>query len=272
MSSGRPDWNSITVMSGKYGTDFLPVLLDALGQLYVLMRGDYGGTPTTLALDSAGRILAHLIGLDGSTPRDVALDASGNLNARLKGLDGSTLRDVAVDSTGQIMALLRGIYGSTLKTIAVDTDGIMKANLAAQDFDFLRVRPVYGEARALISNPVSIESHTTGTLGSATGRGATYRGVVYWTQAESNTGNIMKLIIDGTEVFSMDMAQMATYGLDKEWVAPFKLIYTTAGNAIFIIGLDRDITFEASLSWTLYNATGNLIVPYRYFYYSLVPA
>jgi hypothetical protein len=236
------------------------------------MRGEYSGTPTTLALDSAGRILAHLIGLDGVTPRDVALDADGNLNARLKGLDGSTLRDVALDSTGQLYARMVGLYNSTLKTIAVDTDGVMKANLSAQDFDFLRVRPVYGQARAGAKSPVSIDTLTWGTLVDVTGRGATYPGGIYWNATSTSTASLIELTIDGVEVFEETITTMDNKDFDKEWLSPFKIVTYDNTQFIYCFAIRPELTFEDSFKIRLYNAGEHSITVSRFFYYALVPA
>jgi hypothetical protein len=212
------------------------------------------------------------VALDGSTVRDVALDAAGKLITRLQGYDGSTLRDIKVDDTGQIMALLRGLYGSTLKTIAVDTDGVMMANLSAQDLDFLRVRPVYGQARALINNPLLVETATWETLADISGQGATNSGNIYWDSADPTQGNSLKLTVDGTVIFYEDIMDMNTFKLGVDWAAPFKLLLYDTTNNIYSIAIAPNYTFETSYKLELYNISLPTISVYRWIYYSLVPS
>ncbi|GAH65667.1 unnamed protein product, partial [marine sediment metagenome] len=61
MAIGRPDWHSITTISGKHNDDFKPILLDSEGNLIAHLSGWYGGASKDILLDEQGRIVAYLV-------------------------------------------------------------------------------------------------------------------------------------------------------------------------------------------------------------------
>jgi len=140
-----PDWLRGIALLGKHDGDFLPVLADASGNLYVLVVGEDGaGTLRTVRTDASGRLIMVPRGDSGYY---LSVDASGFLTAVMKGLDGATLRSVVVDSSGQIVmvprgqsgnyldvdasgyltSVMKGLEGATLRTVAVDASGNLVA-------------------------------------------------------------------------------------------------------------------------------------------------
>ena len=144
MSIQLPDWMRGSVIFAKDPSgNLIPLLVDASGQLNILIRGtDSGGTVRTVRVDTAGQLYAILRGAGGN---DVSVDASGNLSAILKGEKPDTsLGNVAVDASGRIIMVpygtttvagtatvtqaekdreIQGADGATLRTIAVDSSG-----------------------------------------------------------------------------------------------------------------------------------------------------
>jgi len=154
----------LITMTGKYGTDLIPIKLDADGQMFIAMTGqsldvanlpsDYfkegeavavpggvdisnepviqgkdGATPHVVAVDSAGIILARMKGAFGATLKDIAVDTDGLMLSVIKGDDGGTLRTVKVDSLGSMISRMQGQYDGAAKDMALDVDGNMQAKM-----------------------------------------------------------------------------------------------------------------------------------------------
>lgn len=132
MTSGLPDWHRSVRLTGKYGIQLLPVLVDDKGNLYAVIKGFDGTQLRTVKLDADGTILAKLTGgtvdvgkvgtmsdkdrnvrgYDGATYRAIAVDSDGIMLARLKGYDGTQLRDVLIDEEGRIVGVFKGRYSN----------------------------------------------------------------------------------------------------------------------------------------------------------------
>lgn len=126
MSVELPDWLRGTLLLGRDGAgNIIPILIDAAGQINVLLRGvDALGTTRTVRVDNVGQLYAILRGAGGN---DVAVDAAGNLAAILKGIDGlGNLRTLLVDASGQAIMVPRGASGNYLD---VDASGYLSAIL-----------------------------------------------------------------------------------------------------------------------------------------------
>jgi len=161
MARGKPDYHRATVIEAKYGSDFIPVVVDASGQMYIALtgqqiavnnhpsdyfkegelvvatgdvsvnnhpsdylkeNGDIASITNNVIVDQSDADRV-LKGTEGANKRYIAVDSAGIILARLKGAEGATLRDVAVDSSGILLARMKGAFGATLKDIAIDTDG-----------------------------------------------------------------------------------------------------------------------------------------------------
>jgi hypothetical protein len=102
MTSGYPDWLRAFLLLGKHDTTYLPVLLDANGNLYAVLKGDTGGG-----------VLAN-----------VAVDASGQLIMVPRGQSGNYL---VVDSSGFLTTVIKGDYEGALRTVKLDDQGRLSA-------------------------------------------------------------------------------------------------------------------------------------------------
>ena len=273
MSSGRPDFHPTMLLEGKHGADLIPVLVDALGQLYTIISGNYGGVPTPVLLDAAGRILAHLVGTDGINIRNVAVDANGNLIARIRGKDGlGALQDVLLDTSGNLSALIRGMDGATLRTVAVDANGVMKANLSAQDLNWLTVRPVYGQSRVNSGAGTTVTSGATTGLFSVSGRGAALGGYLMLQDADTLTGNRLHIKVDGTEIFAESLATIHLMTGQGRSQIPFYAYYWREDVPSYGIGFSTGWTFETSFEFLYENTSPNSVTVPWVFYYALIPA
>jgi hypothetical protein len=149
VSSGRPDFHPTMLLEGKHDTQLIPVLVDANGQMYIVMTGqeievnnlpdDYfksgenvGGIDSNVTVDQSAKD-RDMIGIDGTSRRQVAVDSYGIMLARMKGAYGGALKDIAVDDTGIMLARLKGVFGDALKDIKVDVDGQMIAVIKGSD-------------------------------------------------------------------------------------------------------------------------------------------
>lgn len=166
MSSGRPDFHPSVLLEGKHDTQLIPILVDAAGQMYIVMTGqqisvgnlpsdyfkagqaigqsnvgvtnlpsDYfkaseniGGVDSNVTVDQSAKD-RDTMGLDGATRRQIAVDAAGIILARLKGAYGAVLKDVAVDDVGVLLARMKGASAGVLKDVAVDDSGFMLAKM-----------------------------------------------------------------------------------------------------------------------------------------------
>lgn len=184
----------------------------------------------------------------------------------------STFIPIALDEDGFITATMKGAYDSALKTIAVGSSGVMKANLSAQDLDFLTVRPAYGEAVRLLGN-ASISLGNTETLVTVNGRGVILGGNIYWTQTAHNDDAVWGLIYCEEALAC--------------WEAPKTLLrfnkYRGGDDMMFIgrmepstykyaIGLSPGTTFETKLEIKAQNAAHATLSVYCALRYALVPS
>lgn len=123
MSTGFPDWTRAIVLLGWDGSNFIPVLLDADGNLHVLVSGETAaGDLVTVRVDSDGQIIMVPRGASGAY---MLVDQQGYLSTILKGLYGAELKTLAVDGSGNLIALVKGSDGTALRTLKTDTDGQM---------------------------------------------------------------------------------------------------------------------------------------------------
>jgi len=120
MSIELPDWLRGTLLLGRDGAgNIIPILIDAAGQINVLLRGvDVLGNVHTVRTDAAGQLYAILRGAGGV---DVGVDAFGNLTAVLKGIFGGALHTIAVDADGRIEAFLMDGADQWSQTLRVGT-------------------------------------------------------------------------------------------------------------------------------------------------------
>jgi len=102
MSKGFPDWTRAIVLLGWDGENFIPVLLDDLGNLNIYMQGEVSeGVHHMIRVDDDGRIIILLRGRDGNL--------------------------LTVDGEGYMTTVIKGSYLGALKTLAVDSDGKLNA-------------------------------------------------------------------------------------------------------------------------------------------------
>jgi len=250
VASGRPDFHPTMLLEGKYGTELIPVLVDALGQLFMIVTGIFAGSPKTLSLDENGRILAHLIGYDsvGAVYRTVGLDPEGNLNALMKGMDGANLRTVAVDGTG-----------------------IIKANLAVQDLNYLKFRPVYGSVDFELASSVNCLNNTDTTLLLITGKGAILGGRAYLDAGVLASAQSYDLKIDGVSTTKVSIESL--YGLNAIQNPTYPL-YCALYNPVtdnYKIGIGQGISFEESFAIEVKQSSGGAVLGYANVFYALVP-
>jgi hypothetical protein len=161
---------SLRIMSGKYGSQFKPVAIDANGNLISIIRD-----PVSLNY--------------------AAVDASGYFTNIMKGLEGANLRTIAVDADGNIVGVFKGDYGGTLKTVAVDTEG--------------RIQAVLTDPEDVFGNPHHMgASELASRLGSI--RTFDRRGTTYWMDDfESSTlkWHSSTMLAGGSGALSTDTAR-----------------------------------------------------------------
>ncbi len=295
MASGRPDFHPSMLLEGRYSTSLIPVLVDALGQLYTIISGSYGGVPTPILLDAAGRILAHLVGNDAGTIRDVTVDATGKMIIRVQGNDGTgtlrdvrvdtdgvmksrmqgafggALKDVAVNTDGNLLAIIQGLYGATLKTIAVDANGVMKANLAVQDLNFLKFRPVYGDIRSVKNTSIAINPASWSDALNVAGKGAVFGGFFRLSGALACNQGKVRAIVDGVTNESSVFTNMLLFNQNLSGLGFFWMQEYDDVNFSYTVGIQTPITFESTCVISMYNPDGsNRVVSYE-IVYALVP-
>ncbi len=99
-----PDWLRGIALLGYDGLDYRVLVVNAGGQLEVLIVGkDSEGNFRVLRTDDAGRLIMQLRGRDGN---QLVVDSSGFMTTVIKGYDGAALRTVKVDSDGHLSAFV----------------------------------------------------------------------------------------------------------------------------------------------------------------------
>ena len=258
-------------MKGAYGDTLKDLAVDDLGIILARIKGKYGSELKDIAVDTDGYLIAVMEGSDGSAKRIVKLDAEGNIIARMKGFDGSDLRDVKVDSSGYMLSKMLGQYNSDFKVIAVDSNGVMKANLSAQDLQYLKVRPTYGQFRWLYVGYVLAVNNAETTIHSISGRGAITGGNIVCNYGLSITSLYLRIYIDGTlsyqELFEDILNRYPT-----RTVLPLpSVLFAIPKQCNWIISYGVGMTFETSLEIKIYNTSG-VNVPFNsQLYYTLTP-
>uniref|UniRef100_A0A6H1ZP73 Uncharacterized protein n=1 Tax=viral metagenome TaxID=1070528 RepID=A0A6H1ZP73_9ZZZZ len=238
------------LLEGKYGDSLIPVLVDALGQLFMIVTGLYAGAPKILALDADGRILAHLIGYD---------------------TDGAVYRTVSLDPNGNLIALMKGLDGVTLRTIAVDASGIMKANLSAQDLNYLKFRPVYGSMVDKIESAFAVPHNTRTSIISVTGKGSTVGGTLLLNSGPTQNQLWYGWTVDGTTGSLMLVSTYEYRNLLRPGASPLYLSKYDPVDQVFIMGISPGITFEESISFDVLQQSGGLLGGNAVLNYALIP-
>ncbi len=104
MTKGYPDWTRAFLLLGKYGETYLPVLLDASGNLYAVFKGDKGGGDlVNIKVDANGQLIMIPRGQNGNY---LVVDASGYLTTVIKGDYAGALRTVKLDDQGRLSAFV----------------------------------------------------------------------------------------------------------------------------------------------------------------------
>ena len=253
MSSGRPDFHPTMLLEGKHGTSLVPVLVDANGQMYIVMSGQQIEVTDILNVTDKDR---DIWGFDGTTARPVAVDSAGIILARLKGLFGTTLKDVAVDTDGKIIALLQGYYGSIPKGVALDANGLIQVNLTVQDLSYLKVRPTYGQG---ILSPyvwTNVPTHTDTVLTTITGRGAILGGSLFYQNVFAPDIQMWSLFIDGS-LYAFNTPETLYFdGIINNLDYPLSVSHYDPVTNIFRVRIGCNIPFEVSFVIETHQDTG----------------
>jgi len=143
MASGRPDFYYSMVVNGKYGSDYIPVAVDSLGDLMAIINGKYGS---------------------GYVP--VGVDASGNLIAVMKGTFGAALKTVAVDTDGLLLTNISRQGLAYLKVMPVYGQCLLGSTTGAAitPGDYQDVLTITGQGAILNSYMQAFSFPSTGTF------------------------------------------------------------------------------------------------------------
>lgn len=186
--------------------------------------------------------------------------------------NAGNLMDLAVDENGMLLAKMTGEYaGLPARTIAVDKDGVMKANLSAQDLNWLTIRPAYGEAKQFADGKSCPAGQETQIL-SVSGRGVTYGGYLKWISALETGDMDLRMYIDDVLLFTATFTTLKDDGFDKYGFSPIAMIaYDPDASFKYVAGISREITFETSLALKVYNPGASAQDVAGKLYYALVP-
>jgi len=123
MVSGLPDWHRSVRLTGKYGTDYIPIVTDENGNLFAVFKGSDGVELRTVRVDTEGRIVSLMTGAGGVA---LAVDEEGRIRAVMQGEHDTTLRTLKTDEEGRLQAVMVGSYEGTPVPVATDADGRLK--------------------------------------------------------------------------------------------------------------------------------------------------
>jgi len=123
MASGLPDWHRSVRLTGKFGTEYVPIVTDANGNLFAVIRGTDGVQLRDIRVDEEGRMVALMTGGEGIP---LAVDEEGRIRAVMQGEHDTTLRTLKTDEEGRLQAVMVGSYEGTPVPVATDADGRLK--------------------------------------------------------------------------------------------------------------------------------------------------
>ncbi|MBW2674109.1 MAG: hypothetical protein JRD89_11960 [Deltaproteobacteria bacterium] len=131
MVSGLPDWHRSVRLTGKFGTEYVPIVTDENGNLFAVFKGSDGVELRTVRVDSEGRIVSLMTGGEGIP---LAVDEEGRIRAVMQGVHDTTLRTLSTDEEGRLQALLFGTYEGTPVPVSVDAEGkLVTVDLSQQN-------------------------------------------------------------------------------------------------------------------------------------------
>jgi len=123
MVSGLPDWHRSVRLTGKFGTEYVPIVTDANGNLFAVIRGTDGVQLRDIRVDEQGRMVALMTGGEGIP---LAVDEEGRIRAVMQGEHDTTLRTLKTDEEGRLQAVMVGSYEGTPVPVATDADGRLR--------------------------------------------------------------------------------------------------------------------------------------------------
>jgi len=123
MASGLPDWHRSVRLTGKFGTDYVPIVTDENGNLFAVFKGTDGVELRTVRVDTEGRMVALMTGGEGIP---LAVDEEGRIRAVMQGEHDTTLRTLKTDEEGRLQAVMVGSYEGTPVPVATDADGRLR--------------------------------------------------------------------------------------------------------------------------------------------------
>jgi len=182
-----------------------------------------------------------------------------------------TYLPIALDVDGFITATMKGAYDAVLKTIAVDSNGIMKANLYAQDMDFLTVRPAYGQAIRYHGSKTVVSGEYPSLL-KVSGRGVILGGYFYWATASTSKDLIIYLNIDDVLVSAETTQELHLGNLYRQKPGPVYVLIYDDDNFKYRVAFTWGITFESSFEILAHHTFGSNIQVDSLSFWALVPS
>jgi hypothetical protein len=189
----------------------------------------------------------------------------------IKGQYLSTLVPVGVDANGNLLALMQGDFGGVLKTIQVDANGIMKANLAAQDLNYLKVRPTYGQIIKLTDSRTLASAAGFTDIFSITGKGAVLGGWAAFTAGFAANAQYYKITVDGAIVENAGPDILYTDNLIHDPSFPLSALFYDPASLTFGVQIGNPIPFETSFLFSTHQDSGGIKAFSAWVYYALVP-
>ncbi len=298
-----PDWLRGIALVGKSGTSYVPVAVDANGQLYIILtgapeitipgnvnvndlntlkqiQGSDGANYRTARVDASGQFIMVPRGNSGNY---MSVDASGFLTAIMKGQPALGVPlSVAVDGSGQIIMVPRGQSGNYMD---VEAHGYMTAVVKGNAPGGLLVTLSTDTAGQLIMVPrgqngnyMTVDASgflTTVMKGIYSGNLATI--------AVDAAGRMVGVLTDPDDVWSgaqqMGLAELASrLGGVQRWDTrgrmfdaiifdngiPQDATIQKAGNEIGVIVPHHNLSGGYAFEGTLENVGGSYIALWRY--------
>lgn len=288
MSSGKPDWYTSAVLTGKYDIQFLPVAVDGEGNIKAVLQGSSliagdvnatdlntikqiqgieGATYRTIAVDSLGQLIAVMKSAAGN---NVLVDASGFLSAVLKGTYSAPGdKNIAVDGDGRLIAMVKALYGSTVKDVQSDANGNLTLNIKAQDLLEIINRNKYGAAKLNIgyrADPPPTKSEVI----SVAGKGIIYGGTIEIINGTEAEKMIIDIDIDSEQFESRQIQNIFESGITGKLSVPILALRYDTVNQEFTIKIPDGVTFENSFTISVTGVLGSFGTLTARVYYALL--
>ncbi|MBA7494513.1 hypothetical protein ES702_05089 [subsurface metagenome] len=163
------------------------------------------------------------------------------------------------------------IFSQTLADLVVAVDSIPRVDvdILAQSIAELTTRPKYGAAQ-LLAGEATMTGMGEASIGSVSGKGMIYGGLLYLSYTSTQIGSIPVLRVEGVSITDLNISDLNQFGVYMEHAYPFYMRTYDNVNFLYCMGISGGITFETGFEILYTAAAGGLPAVYCKVIYALI--